>query len=135
MRSLQEIQTGNQEFAIFAAQPHPTEQVMKTLATQGIRFQVLLGSWKGEAEVSYMVQAEALPFIEANGFLDEQETVLILGAIDSTGRRPALMVTLVDEGESLGENLGYLTECTKQEAMSSEAYTYNPHIDKFFIIK
>lgn len=132
MKDLDQIVTENNEFVVFAVQPHEPHTVMNFMADQGIPFQVLLGSYKGQLETSFIIPHIRLEAMAVSGYVDEQESILILGAVNQNGTRPA-RIRFLETGEEL--DLGSLTRVTKEEALTNDGWTFNPMINSYFTIK
>lgn len=122
--------TSNAEYTVFASSK-PAAEVMYLLLENGHPFQVLLGSWRGNREVSYIVKGDMQATLERLGLLKGEETILLLGAIDGLSRRYAKIVELEDNSVV---NAGYLVHTSKEVAMEQEGWSYSPIEQAFFTI-
>ena len=122
----------DKEYCIFAAQPHEPHDVMYFLIDNNIPFQIILGSYKGQRETSYCIPHDRLPDVIGSGLVDDQESILILGAVNGLGERPAsLLMSNADEPVPYGT----LVEAPRSEAEASEGWSYSIMAQAWFIIK
>jgi hypothetical protein len=139
MRDLQAMQAAATEVVIFAAQPHQPEDVMHFLASNNIRFKTLLGSYKGTREVSFLVSRDRFDDVMSQGFLDQQESILVLKGTNAHDQRIAEIVYLNANEEQpegvLAEEVGIFVEATREEAEAQDGYSFDPSNEKFYIIK
>lgn len=131
MKDLEQIKALNNQHVIFAAQPYLPETVMGYLLDNLIPFKVLLGRYKGENETSFIIEHSNLDRVKQAGFLNQQESILILSAAGS-GPRTAKIVYLKDEAEM---SAGLFVPITKQEADAEDGWTYEPFSNTFFTIR
>ena len=133
MRDLETIVRSNASFVIFAAQPYEPHTVMSFLVENSIPFKTMLGSYKNERETSYTVPAEHFAAITQAGLVDEQESFIVLGHIGESGFRKAEIV--FSNPETAPVEVGYMVNVSREEALSAEAWTYDPQGNAFFVIR
>lgn len=143
MQSYQNINTANKEYAILAIDNDKDPAKFKEfLKYNAIPHSECLGSYthhEGElkgvqvVEKAYIIPAEFLflLMIANAGWTDKQESVLHLGPAHGDGSRKATLLF----GDQSTLALGYLSECTLEEAMASDSWTYNADLKKFFITR
>lgn len=75
------------QFVIFAVDQHPVTlgSFKAWCDDHSIGFKELRGCYKGEQEISFIVNAKHLPFIETTGWLEGQESILHLSGMKRTG--------------------------------------------------
>lgn len=109
--------------AIFFSSFETTEHVLKTMATGGIRFKVLLGKYDNEYETAYTTAAENLEWLIASGLVDGQESLMFVSN-DGIGY---LMYNKFDENGELNiESLGEVMNISKEDAEQRTAFTFDP---------
>lgn len=104
---------------------------MYFLLDNNIDYQVLLSSYKGEKETSYIIPYDRIEDVMKAGLLDSEESTLILGAMDGLGRRKAHL-HMLEPNEIIP--IGYLKATARLEAESGEGWSYNPTAKQFFTI-
>jgi hypothetical protein len=98
----------------------------------GIGYKTLQGCYAGTRETAYIVNAKNYESIRADGHVDGQESVLVLGPkIGRDGHRPATLHYLAPD--RLPEYLGLFVTCSKEFAEARDAYTYDPADDSYWI--
>lgn len=121
----------DRQYVVFASNATPVHEVMYFLLDNNIDFQVLLGSYKGERETSYIIPYDRLEEVMHSGLLNEEESILILGAMNGLGRRPATL-HLLTTNEVFP--IGQLVAAARSEAEPQEGWSYNPTAKQFFTI-
>lgn len=120
-------------FAIFAVQPHAPEDAMLFMAEHDIPFKVMLGSWQGKHELSFCVPEVFLPMVVDAGFIEEQESILTLGALD--GKSPFRMASIEYRDGRPVEEAGLFTPMLKDDALKQSGWTFDPGTQSFFVIR
>lgn len=122
---------GGETYIIFASHMN-SAVVQQFMAENNINYRVLLGGYKGMVETAYIINRNAMPFVEQGALLNEQESILELGPIMHSDKRSAKLV-FQDQRK---EDLGVLVEVTKEDAMhafnNGGGYTYDPALKKYF---
>lgn len=117
---------------IFASD-REVHEVMYFLANNDLQFKVLLGSYKGQRETSFIVEAEAYVLLREAGLLDEQESILFVGQLIPGQRgRSAHMLDLDTLEFTL---LGNLVPVPRIIAERADGYSYDPTGDHWFTIE
>lgn len=119
------------QYAIFASVGTPVHDVQYFLMDNNIDYQVLLGAYKGEKETSYIIPYDRLEDVMHSGLLNNEESILILDAMDGLGRRKAHL-HLLTTNEVFP--IGYLKATARLEAETGEGWSYNPSAKQFFTI-
>ncbi|MEM1945069.1 MAG: hypothetical protein QXX57_04965 [Nitrososphaerota archaeon] len=79
--------------------------------------------WKGKLEVSFLCREEDYKeFVKPLGFTDKQDCVILVSG--------AKMECFIDDFY-----IGRMEEVTKEEAFSSEGFTYRPDLDIYWVVK
>lgn len=107
----------------------------------GLAFKRLIGSYKGQAEHSFICPAENLPML--SDWLTGQESVLHLGPLYrdgiAHGDREARLGFLREDGTAVSppatQRLGLYGWAPRDEALRQEAWTYDPTLDEYFICR
>lgn len=113
-----------------------------------IAFKPLMGQYRGQSEISFIINSENLARVADAGFLKGQESVLSLGTMDSQDRRAAKLIFLnehgwpADDGEGPAwadhraeKDLGVLVSVSREEALNNweQGWTYDPDQKEYFI--
>lgn len=114
--------TRNAEFALW-------------LIGSGIPHKQLIGCYKGQQEVSFLIRKADLynQPVAMNGWLNGQESILILSAQapHRTGQRTATLLFL--DGHK--EELGLWTAVSRDDALAHDAWTYDPAFEQYYVAK
>lgn len=133
MQDLQQQQAAAQKTVIFATQPTPPEHAMSQMAALGIRYKVLLGSYKGVLEVSFLVTDADFEKVLSLGLVDSQESVLILHPASTPSEREAEILFLNnDNGSTM---IGFFKAAPEHVAIAQDGYTYDPANQQYYIIE
>lgn len=91
------------------------------------KMKLLTGSYKGAIEYSFMLRQEDFEaFVEFSGYIKDQESILQYnGNTDSA--------TLIMLKDYMSIDLGKLVAVDKALALNSEAWTYDPITEEYFI--
>lgn len=104
--------------------PLKREQFELRLTKLGIGFKPLLGSYKGEQENSYIINAQHLAWLEASPYIMRQESILFLfKEKDARGKRKASLGWLKNGLTVAFQAAGWFGSTTKQKALSGDAWT------------
>lgn len=114
------------EFIVFASD-QTTAKTMSRLVAEGISFKVLLGSYKGEKETSFMITIKDVSPIV--GLIKDQESILSLSNRQKDGSREAQLV-FVNTGES--KSIGMFNEITEEQANSQDSWSFDPTLNQYF---
>ncbi len=86
-----------------------------------------IGSYKGELELSFLMNTSDF---EANvrpyGFIDHQESIL---QVSECNKQYADLMF----ADGTRQSIGSLQDVTKEQAMASEAWTYRPDLNKYWV--
>lgn len=137
MKDLETITRENARFLIFSAHPHfEPHAIMSLLVDNEVAFKVMLGSYNGEREVSFLVPIEAYDLIDQAGFLYGQESILLLGepVQSEVGAGRMATVRLLETGSEMQAGLFHAVD--RSEALSPEVsgWTYDPFGSVYYII-
>lgn len=116
------------QFIVFASS-YKKETVEDILKTEGISFKNLEGCYKGQTEDSYIVCASHFAVLNKSGLLKDEESILLLGTETKEGRHAQLLFMQSFERVALG----FLKAVSKDEALASDAYTYRPDVDTYYL--
>ncbi len=116
------------EFIIFAAQPFSVEEVLVFCQSNKINVKVMLGNYKGEREISFMVPFNALVALVDSDLLCKQESIMLLSNEQQGGNRLGyLLYAEVDLEQEAGIRIDYKGEIgTIDAAFLPDSYTYDP---------
>jgi len=135
-----EIQTGIQLHSTASASASYVILSCKTparlhsyFATHAIGFKQVTGCYKGEEEISYIINAKYFPTLKLSGIIDDQESVLVLSDWKGSlrGCRHAALHFL--DG-SLPVSLGRLVSTSEEDALECDAWTRDTD-GQYFITK
>jgi len=120
----------NAEFVIFCVgqEPERIEEFQRRCRYLGISIKELLGSYKGQQERSFIASIQDWAFIRS--WVLDEESVLLLGARDKLNRRKATLHYVSTEEEV---DLGRFESTTEADALSREAWTYDPQQCTYFV--
>lgn len=108
---------------------HAPDFFTKCLEANHIDYKVAESCYKGEREVSYILNRQHLPFIRFM-LKGDQESILLLEELQKNGIRKAQLLYLADD---FVEDIGYFREADQGEASQHDAWTYRPDLNKYFI--
>jgi hypothetical protein len=102
---------GRQEYVIFSGDKPDLSpstlalrrhDILTFCAHLGIDCKMVLGSYKGQPEVSFLVSRQNFDLILASGYINNQDCVLLLGPCDRQNRRPATLrgISTLEERQS-----------------------------------
>lgn len=86
----------------------------------------LIGYYKGQTEYSYICHTKNMYEIVAAGFIDGQESVMLVSECNKQYARLAY-----SDGRT--EGIGSLKSVNAEEALKHEAWTYRPDMDVYWI--
>ena len=123
-----------ESYVIFSTIPEKVKRLQDYLRAtydpQGLGHKYLIGSYKGEVEPAWIVNSKRLPEIFAEGFLDEQESILVLGHCRNGGARPAKLEFL-KTGKTL--ELGLFHQSSETVARQRDAWSFDPQQNLYFV--
>jgi hypothetical protein len=96
---------------------------------RGLKFKSLNGCYKGQTEDSFIINAK--DFRKVAVWTQNQESILLLGPCNARDQRPAMLL-YQDGGQ---EFLGWLRSVPANQALSSDAWTYDPTQDAYFVCR
>jgi hypothetical protein len=121
------------EFVIFSTIPAKQQRLRQYLRAthdpHGYGHKELIGCYKGEIEPAWMVNKARLDALMAEGFLDEQESILVLGHCRNGGARPAHLEFLRGDEPV---KLGFFGQDSEKGARAKDAWTYDPQLQLYF---
>lgn len=120
---------GQRSYVIFALDNSPDVAYrLQCLQRQGITAKAVQGGYTMEStgetvvETSYIIPTEQWAKVFASGFVDKQESVLVLGPKASRDAyRPAMLYFL--SGPELPVFLGYFVDCAEHVAKAQAGWT------------
>lgn len=122
--TIEQLQTIiNPQHVIFAVNNFPIHEVLDVFRQEERAVVSLLGAWQGETEASFLCEYDCLSFLDAEGYLEDQTCVMLLGPLKGTGRRDAVFAygktqQLLYAGE--------MVQIPAEEALQSDGFTYDP---------
>ncbi len=119
----------NPEAVIFASGWAPA-QVMYFLLDNNIPHKVLLGSWEGTLEVSYLVPFDQYRNVVLGEITVGETCVLFLSKTTGLNYRHAVL--RYDDGEEIPA--GKFRPASKFEAESQSGWTYDPQTQSYYVI-
>ena len=127
-----------QTIVIFSSNA-PAHRVMEELMKYDIKFDVVLGSYKGIKETSYITELESWDKVSKSGLFDDQESILLL--TDSEPVAPEGLPVVINTMASLQylkdntvEDIGVVISTTKEKALAEEGFSYIPSQGRYLII-
>lgn len=133
--------TGGNHYALFSVDTGKLDAVTLTgkrqamsafLSATGIGHKTLIGSYDGNTEISWIINLDNLKQVYLTGMLNDQESILTLGACDARDRRPA---TLHGIGNTWEKGIGLFQSTTREKALKHRSWTYDPSTGNYFICK
>lgn len=130
------------EYVIFAIDEGALalNQFVNLCISLDVRYHVLLGSYKGATEVSFLTNAENLPKLMP--LLRNQESILHLGPLYRDNRLwGSRQAELLYYNEHQGAFVSVYKPkerfivCTEAEAKANGSYTYEPVLNRYWIMK
>jgi len=100
-------------------------------------FKTLIGSYKSVMEYSFLCdRVDFDKHILLSGFVVNQKSFLSLSYTSNGRTAPRALAKLWHNNSGGGEyGFGEFKEATKSEAMQCEGWTYDPTINKYFIVE
>lgn len=92
----------------------------------GVPFIKVQGAYKGTKEHSFLVHGSNLKAAQDLAKLTGQESILVR---DEDG------VAFLEYQNGTRERLGHMVAVSKDEALASDAYTYRPDLNTYYIVK
>ena len=125
--------TAFESYAIFSTVAHKQDALRKYLLKTddpcGMGSRELVGMYKGDIEPAWIVNERRLPDLHAEGFLIEQESILMLGK-NPRGARNALLVFI---GKSDPVDLGHFVNVPETQALRADNWTFCPADKSYWI--
>jgi hypothetical protein len=118
--------------AIFACQPHKPEELMAFMVSMRIAFKVVLGSYKSEIETAFVVNYDDIFSIVNHGWLDEQESIMILNSVKGMRERDAFLAYGTGVVEQIGE---FVQEPDRSKLVNYDGWTFCPFTESYFVVK
>lgn len=124
-----------EQFVIFAADNDKGSILTYALRNHGIGFKQLDGSYKGERETSYIVNARNWERIRSFWLIEGQESILHLGPFLNGGREATLYYAepVIASLDVRDEPIGTFRQTTKEYALKQDAWTFDPSEAAYFI--
>jgi hypothetical protein len=99
-------------------------------------FKTLVGSYKGVMEYSFLCdRVDFDKHILLSSFVDNQESFLSLSYTSNGRTAPRALANLWHPKTGPTTSIGEFKETTKREAMGYEGWTYDPALNKYFIVE
>lgn len=115
--------TRNAEFALW-------------LIANGIPHKQLIGCYKGQKEISFLIRRDDFQDnpVGLRAWLDGQESILVLSAQEPhrRGQRTAHLTYLANGAK---EELGYWTAVSRTDALTQDAWTYDPAFEQYYVVR
>lgn len=118
----------DETYMIFASNLSEFE-VHKILSNMNLPYKKLHGKYNGKEETSYITNLAKGRDLVLTSVLDRQESVLVLGEVDTSGFRKAYLHT----PDTSVYDIGYFKPVTKDYAEQQNGYTYDPTQDQYFV--
>lgn len=122
-----------EQFVIFAVDKGSDDILTAALYLHEIGFKELEGSYKGERETSYIVNARNWERIRSFWPIENQESILHLGPFLNGGREATLYYASSLHDQSNEQPLGTFRQTTKEYALKQDAWTFDPSETAYFI--
>lgn len=117
------------EYAIFSVGNNALRdnQFRNWCYSEGIPYKSMYGCYKGQTETSFLVHLNDWPKALNAGFLDGQESVLMLSKpVNLGGGRHYRSAQLLYLADGSVENIGRCMEKARDWALKQDAWTYDP---------
>jgi hypothetical protein len=99
-------------------------------------FKTLVGSYKGVMEYSFLCdRVDFDKHILLSNFVDNQESFLDMSYTSNGRTAPRALAKLWYPTGNQTVPIGEFKETTKREAMDYEGWTYDPTLNKYFIVE
>jgi hypothetical protein len=99
-------------------------------------FKTLIGSYKGVMEYSFLCdRVDFDKHILLSNFVDNQESFLYLSYTSNGRTSPRFLASLWYPDTGQTTPIGEFKDVTKREAMDYEGWTYDPALNKYFIVE
>lgn len=99
-------------------------------------FKTLVGSYKGVMEYSFLCdRVDFDKHVLLSGYVDNQESFLDLSYTSNGRTAPRALAKLWYPKGNQTVPIGEFKEATKREAMDYEGWTYDPVLNKYFIVE
>lgn len=98
--------------------------------TSGIGIKPLFGSYKGQAEQSFIADMKDYDQIEP--WLEAEESILLIGSCNSENQ-PTATLRYLATGEDVP--IGRMVPVRREEALSQDSWTYDPFQKVYFTCK
>ena len=99
-------------------------------------FKTLVGSYKGVMEYSFLCdRVDFDKHVLLSGFVDNQESFLNLSYTSNGRTSPRFFAKLWYPATGQTASIGEFKGVTKREAMDYEGWTYDPALNKYFIVE
>ena len=118
------------EYLVFASNEQETHTVMHLLSEKDIAFKVLLGSYKGTLETSFLIHKSY--FKDIKELVKNEESILSLSNLQKGGVREGSLI-FIKTGQTT--SLGIFEEITKEEANDLEAWSFDCKDNKYYGVK
>lgn len=124
--------SSNNSYVIFSVVPEADDGLFKWLRDEGIGYKALNGSWRGHIERSYIINQDHLPALKIMGWLDGQESILLLGPQPARRGYRLGVIEWLDNGQQ--EPAMRFVQTTKEYAMRQEGWTHDPSDNSYWIL-
>ena len=118
----------NENYIIFASDL-PESDTEKYLQALEVNYKKLQGKYKGQEEISYIVNKQVFPLVRV--LTVQQESVLLLSMVQNNGMRAAGLV--YKDGSY--QALGYMEHVTKLDAENADGYTYDATTKTYYVAR
>lgn len=93
---------------------------------RGLNVKRLMGCYKGKQEQSFLIAREDFPQVE--DWTRDEDSILVLGRADARNQCPATLVY----ANGRQEKLGLFRSVSRDIALSSESWTFDPMTQTYF---
>lgn len=118
------------EYLVFASNETETHTVMNLLAERYITFKILLGSYKGTLETSFLVHVKDFPQIK--DLIKNEESILGLSNRQNGGLREGSLI-FIKTGQT--NSLGIFDKITKAQADDLEAWSFDYETKTYYGVR
>lgn len=112
---------------IILSSHRPVHDSMSYMSNDNMIFDVVLGSYKGETETSFITTSDNLEDIQE--LIEGQESLLLLSNPQKDGSREMNLLFVESNDHDF---IGMMVELTSEDALATDAWSYLPSINAYF---
>lgn len=130
--------------AIFAVGDDKADAFERDMTFAGLKLKRVVGAYKGQTEVSFVTPLDTLYAATASGWLDGQESILVLSSRPLVegrvaGWRDAALLFLLPDGRPDPQKpavpLGRFVAANQATALAQDAWTFDPSEDMYYVTR